>query len=76
MDRHLHRDFRFTRMLGRALRSPAGCRAAVRISGATPYTRRNFARWLFEDYPRALVLTPDRWQRGALGGGAFEDRAA
>ncbi|MDE0653261.1 MAG: geranylgeranyl reductase family protein [bacterium] len=70
--RHLERDFVFTRMLGRALRSPRGCNAAVGISGATPWTRRNFARWLFEDYPRALVLTPDRWQRGALGGGAFE----
>ena len=76
VDRHLHRDFRFTRMLGRALRSPTGCRAAVRISGAAASTSRNFARWLFEDYPRALVLTPDRWQRGALGGGTFEDRAA
>ena len=72
--RHLLRDFRFTRRLGGALRSPQGCRAAVRVSGATPYTRRNFARWLFEDYPRALLLTPDRWQRGALGGGAFGDR--
>ena len=68
--RHLERDFVLTRMLGRALRSPRGCNAAVGISGATPWTRRNFARWLFEDYPRALVLTPDRWQRGALGGGA------
>jgi hypothetical protein len=46
----------------------------VRISGATPWTRRNFARWLFEDYPRALLLTPDRWQPGALGGGAFGNR--
>ena len=71
--RHLERDFVLTRMLGRALRSPAGCNAAVAVSGATPWTRRNFARWLFEDYPRALVLTPDRWQRGALGGGAFGD---
>ena len=74
VERHLLRDFRFTRMLGQALRSPRGCDTAVRISGATPWTRRNFARWLLEDYPRALVLTPDRWQRGALGGGAFEGR--
>lgn len=72
--RHLQRDFHFTRMLGRALRTPRGCNLAVGVSGATPWTRRNFARWLFEDYPRALVLTPDRWQRGALGGGAFGDR--
>ncbi len=76
VERHLQRDFVFTRMLGRALRSPTGCNLALGISGATPWTRRNFARWLFEDYPRALVLTPDRWQRGALGGGAFEDRVA
>ena len=74
--RHLQRDFHFTRMLGRALRTPAGCNLAVGVSGATPWTRRNFARWLFEDYPRALILTPDRWQRGALGGGAFGDRSA
>ena len=73
--RHLQRDFHFTRLLGRALRTPAGCNLAVGVSGATPWTRRNFARWLFEDYPRALVLTPDRWKRGALGGGAFEDRS-
>ena len=30
----------------------------------TPWTRRNFARWLFEDYPRAVVATPRRWHRG------------
>ena len=36
------------------------------------WTRR-FARWLFEDYPRALVLTPDRWKLGALSNdGAYE----
>jgi hypothetical protein len=32
----------------------------------TRWTRRNFARWMFEDYPRAVVLTPDRWQRGVF----------
>jgi hypothetical protein len=38
----------------------------------TPWTRRHFARWMFEDYPRALLLTPDRWHRGMLaGGGAY-----
>ena len=76
VERHLLRDFRFTRMLGGALRTPQGCDTALRISGATHWTRRNFARWLFEDYPRALILTPDRWQRGALGGPAFADRPA
>ena len=37
--------------------------AALRAANATPWTRRNFARWMFEDYPRALVLTPRRWHR-------------
>ena len=28
--------------------------------------RRNFARWMFEDEPRAVVLTPRRWHRRLL----------
>jgi hypothetical protein len=40
--------------------------------GATGWTRRNFARWLFEDYPRAVLATPRRWHRGMLSGpGAY-----
>jgi geranylgeranyl reductase family protein len=63
---HLAPDLRFARGLGRVLRSPLGARGAVRAAGLTPWTRRNFARWLFEDYPRALVFTPSRWHRGAM----------
>ena len=37
---------------------PLGARAALGAAGLTPWTRRNFARWMFEDYPRAIVLTP------------------
>ncbi|MDQ1515644.1 MAG: menaquinone-9 beta-reductase, partial [Actinomycetota bacterium] len=56
----------------RILTSRAGARAAVRAAGLTPWTKRNFARWLFEDYPRALVLTPSRWRKGAFTGpGAY-----
>jgi hypothetical protein len=34
--------------------------------------RRNFARWMFEDEPRAVVLTPSRWHRRFLARpGAF-----
>ena len=45
---------------------------AVRVAGATDWTRRNFARWLFEDYPRAVAVTPGRWHRGVLSGpGAY-----
>ena len=36
---------------------------AIRAAGLTPWTRRNFARWMFEDYPRAALFTPDRWRR-------------
>jgi flavin-dependent dehydrogenase len=70
--RHLAPDVRFAAALGAILRSKSGARAAVRAAGLSPWTRRNFARWLFEDYPRALVLTPSRWKRGALTGpGAY-----
>ena len=70
---HLAPDVRFAAALGRILVSPAGARAAVRFAGLSPWTRRNFARWLFEDYPRALVLTPSRWRRGACTGpGAYQ----
>jgi geranylgeranyl reductase family protein len=65
VDRDLGRDLRFAALLQRVLRSPTGARAAIRAAGLTDWTRRNFARWMFEDYPRALVFTPDRWHRGA-----------
>ncbi len=61
--RALGRDLRFARVLQHVLRTDLGARLAVRAADLTPWTRRNFARWLFEDYPRALVLTPDRWHR-------------
>ncbi|MFZ4519102.1 MAG: NAD(P)/FAD-dependent oxidoreductase [Microthrixaceae bacterium] len=56
-------DDRMSALLVRALRHRKGARAAIRVAGATPWTRRNFARWLFEDYPRAVVVTPRRWHR-------------
>jgi menaquinone-9 beta-reductase len=47
-------------------------RAGLRLAGATDWTRRNFARWLFEDYPRAVLATPRRWHRGMFSGpGAY-----
>jgi hypothetical protein len=48
------------------LRVPLGARAAIRAASLTPWTRRNFARWMWEDYPRAVLFTPRRWHRGAL----------
>lgn len=70
-------DHRMSELLIRALRHRKGARAALRIAGASGWTRRNFARWLFEDYPRAVLVTPRRWHRGALSGpGAYQDPRA
>ncbi len=59
--RELFADHRMARGLGRILAHRSGARGAVRIAGLTPWTRRNFARWLFEDYPRSIIATPHRW---------------
>ena len=65
-------DHRMSMLLIRALQHRKGARAAVRIAGATAWTRRNFARWLFEDYPRSIITTPRRWKRGMFTGpGAY-----
>ena len=56
--RDLAVDHRFAELLGRrpdAARSGPG---RVRVAGLNDWTRRNFARWLFEDYPRALLRDP------------------
>jgi flavin-dependent dehydrogenase len=66
VDRALGTDLKFAAILQHVLRVPLGARAAIRAASLTPWTRRNFARWMWEDYPRALVLTPRRWRRGAL----------
>ena len=72
--RALLADHRMSMLLIRALRHRKGARAAVRVAGLSDWTRRNFARWLFEDYPRALVATPRRWHRGMFHGpGAYRD---
>jgi geranylgeranyl reductase family protein len=64
--RTLGRDLRFATALQSLLRRPWGARSAIRAADLTPWTRRNFARWMWEDYPRALLGTPDRWQRGVF----------
>ena len=70
--RELEADAAMSRLLIRALKHRKGARAAVRVAGLSHWTRRNFARWLFEDYPRAIVLTPGRWAQHSLrGDGAF-----
>lgn len=61
--RRLGRDLRFASALAKVLARPVGARAALRIVDLTPWTRNQFARWMFEDYPRATLLTPSRWSK-------------
>lgn len=65
-------DHEMSRLVLRAVGHCRRADAAVRVAGATAWTRRNFARWLFEDYPRSVATTPRRWQRGMFTGpGAY-----
>ena len=67
-------DHRMSTALGRMLSRPALAETALRIVDANDWTRRNFARWMFEDEARAVVLTPRRWHRGFLSrAGAYRD---
>lgn len=63
---HLLADHRMSVVLGWVLSHRWAARGAVRVAGSTPWTRRNFGRWLFEDEPRAIAFTPRRWHRGFL----------
>ena len=62
-ERELGVDMQFAATLGQVLSSGPGAEWALKTAGMTDWTRRNFARWLFEDYPRALLGTPRRWAR-------------
>jgi geranylgeranyl reductase family protein len=64
---HLFADHRMSKRLGRVLAHPRGARGAIRVvAGSGEWGRRNFARWMFEDEPRAIVTTPRRWHRRFL----------
>lgn len=70
-------DHRLAGALSSVLGHSRGVRAAVQVTSATGWTRAGFARWMFEDYPRALLATPWRWRRRALSGpGAWASRPA
>jgi geranylgeranyl reductase family protein len=72
--RGLAKDNRMAGWLSRnGLSHRKGIRGALRVAGLTGWTRRNFARWLFEDEPRAILATPHRWHRAFLNrDGAFK----
>lgn len=64
--RELVADHRMSALLVRGMSTRGRAEKALALAGANDWTRRNFARWLFEDYPRALVATPRRWRKGAV----------
>jgi menaquinone-9 beta-reductase len=68
-------DHRVSALLGRVLRRPRGADAALSIvAHSGGWGRRNFARWMFEDEPRAIAVTPRRWHRRFLSRpGAYAD---
>ncbi len=57
------KDHGLARVLSGGLGTATGANLSLGLAGLTPWTRRNFVRWLFEDYPRAALTTPRRWHR-------------
>ena len=67
VEHHLFADHRMSKRLGKVLAHERGAEAAIRIVEASgEWGRRNFARWMFEDEPRAITTSPRRWHRGFL----------
>lgn len=62
--RAIGRDLRFAALLQRGLAGRRRAGIELRAVGSSAFTRAAFARWLWEGYPRAQLLTPDRWRRG------------
>ncbi len=76
VERELLADMALSRIMAVALRHRRSVRVGLRVAGAGDWSRRHFARWLFEDYPRAILATPGRWSEHSLrGDGAFAPAA-
>ncbi|MEO7369424.1 MAG: NAD(P)/FAD-dependent oxidoreductase [Ilumatobacteraceae bacterium] len=60
---HLLADHKMSAILSKALSHELGARGAIRLLASSNWMRRNFARWMFEDEPRAIAITPSRWHR-------------
>jgi flavin-dependent dehydrogenase len=52
----------------KVLRGQRGSNAWFDLAAFGDRSRRVFARWMFEDYPRAAPITPWRWHPGLLSG--------
>lgn len=68
-------DDRLALVLSSVLARPTGSDRALSIVEKSEWGRRHFARWMFEDDPRAGLVTPHRWHRRLLGRpGAYAHR--
>jgi geranylgeranyl reductase family protein len=56
-------DDHLARTLSGVLAHRRGAVGSLWIAGSSEWSRRHFARWMFEDYPRAALATPHRWRR-------------
>jgi flavin-dependent dehydrogenase len=56
-------DDRLAQALSKVLARSSGSDRALSVVDTSDWSRRNFARWMFEDYPRAALVTPHRWHR-------------
>lgn len=63
IDKTLLADHRMSVTLSAILARPFFARLVLALVDTNNWTRTNFARWMFEDEPRAIVLTPRRWHR-------------
>ena len=67
VDHHLLADHRMSQRLSKVLARRRGARGAISIlDHSGRWGREKFARWMFEDEPRAVILTPQRWHRRLL----------
>ena len=73
IDNTLLADHRMSVVLSAVLARPFFARLVLAVVDTNNWTRTNFARWMFEDEPRAIVLTPRRWHRKFFSrSGAYE----
>jgi flavin-dependent dehydrogenase len=66
LDKTLLADHRMAKTLSVMMASPLIARAVLALVNTNNWTRTNFARWMFEDEPRAVIFTPRRWHRQFL----------
>ena len=55
---HLLADHKMSALLSKVLSHELGARGAIRLLSSSDWTRRNFARWMFEDEPRPSPSPP------------------